>query len=34
MSNKKNWAKAISQPGTEFPPTKLSVLAGKIPWFI
>jgi carotenoid cleavage dioxygenase-like enzyme len=30
-SNKKSWAKAISQPATEFPPTQLSVLAGKIP---
>ncbi|WP_016951925.1 carotenoid oxygenase family protein [Anabaena sp. PCC 7108] len=30
-SNKKTWSKAISQPATEFPPTQLPVIAGKIP---
>lgn len=30
-STKKTWAKAISQPATEFPPTQLPVIAGKIP---
>jgi carotenoid cleavage dioxygenase-like enzyme len=30
-STKKTWAKAISQPGKEFSPTSLSVIAGKIP---
>ncbi|TAF08679.1 MAG: hypothetical protein EAZ77_06610 [Nostocales cyanobacterium] len=30
-STKKTWAKAISQPATEFPPTQLPMIAGKIP---
>ncbi|MBK1986446.1 carotenoid oxygenase family protein [Sphaerospermopsis aphanizomenoides BCCUSP55] len=30
-STKKPWAKAISQPATEFPLTQLPILAGKIP---
>jgi carotenoid cleavage dioxygenase-like enzyme len=30
-STKKAWAGAISQPATEFAPTQLSVIAGKIP---
>ncbi|MBD2296438.1 carotenoid oxygenase family protein [Anabaena sphaerica FACHB-251] len=30
-STKKTWAKAISQPATEFPATQLPVIAGKIP---
>ncbi|MFM2063130.1 MAG: hypothetical protein RLZZ507_2800 [Cyanobacteriota bacterium] len=30
-STKKTWAKAISQPATEFPPTQLPIIAGKIP---
>jgi len=30
-STTKAWAKAIAQPGVEFPPTRLPVLAGQIP---
>ncbi|MFM7367579.1 MAG: carotenoid oxygenase family protein, partial [Sphaerospermopsis kisseleviana] len=30
-SSKKTWAKAISQPAKEFPPTQLPIIAGKIP---
>jgi carotenoid cleavage dioxygenase-like enzyme len=30
-SRRKTWANTISQPGREFPPTQLPILAGKIP---
>ncbi|MCM0588994.1 MAG: carotenoid oxygenase family protein [Gloeotrichia echinulata DVL01] len=30
-STKKAWASAIAQPATEFPPTQLPILSGKIP---
>ncbi|MBW4643093.1 MAG: carotenoid oxygenase family protein [Goleter apudmare HA4340-LM2] len=30
-SIQKTWANAITQPGTEFPPTQLPIIAGKIP---
>ncbi|MDJ0675219.1 MAG: carotenoid oxygenase family protein [Calothrix sp. MO_167.B42] len=30
-SSKKTWAKAIAQPGTEFPLTPLSIISGNIP---
>lgn len=31
LSTRKTWAKAIAQPATEFPPTSLPILKGKIP---